>query len=88
MTLIVRAVTDQDFDAIWDIFHRVVATGDTYAFSPNRPAVTVRASWGHFYEQYQVLLIIIYPKILLLLILIDFSSSQKHNLAAIVFNNY
>jgi L-amino acid N-acyltransferase YncA len=31
----IRNATDEDFEAIWDIFHRVVATGDTYAYSPN-----------------------------------------------------
>ena len=45
MTLIVRTVIDQDFDAIWDIFHRVVATGDTYAFSPNTTKEQAFSYW-------------------------------------------
>lgn len=31
----IRNAADEDFEAIWDIFHRVVTTGDTYAYSPN-----------------------------------------------------
>lgn len=30
----IRAATKADRDAIWKIFHEVVATGDTYAFDP------------------------------------------------------
>jgi hypothetical protein len=45
MTLTVRTVTNQDFDAIWDIFHRVVATGDTYAFSPNTTKDQAYSYW-------------------------------------------
>jgi ribosomal protein S18 acetylase RimI-like enzyme len=29
------AATELDRDAIWDIFHQIVAAGDTYAFDPN-----------------------------------------------------
>ena len=32
--LIIRRPTDSDRDAIWEIFHAVVAPGDTYAFDP------------------------------------------------------
>ena len=28
----IRAATEADHDAIWDIFHAIVAAGDTYAF--------------------------------------------------------
>jgi L-amino acid N-acyltransferase YncA len=31
----IRAATDADHDAIWNIFHDVVAAGDTYALDPN-----------------------------------------------------
>jgi L-amino acid N-acyltransferase YncA len=31
----IRRATDADRDAIWNIFHSVVATGDTYAIDPN-----------------------------------------------------
>ena len=30
----IRPATQSDRDAIWDIFHEVVAAGDTYAFDP------------------------------------------------------
>ena len=41
----VRNATDQDFDMIWDIFHRVVATGDTYAYSPNTTKEEASCYW-------------------------------------------
>ena len=31
----IREATNSDFDAIWPIFHDVVAAGDTYAYSRN-----------------------------------------------------
>jgi L-amino acid N-acyltransferase YncA len=31
----IRPATQRDQDAIWDIFHEVVAAGDTYAFDPH-----------------------------------------------------
>jgi L-amino acid N-acyltransferase YncA len=31
----IRQATDADRDAIWNIFHQVVAAGDTYALDPN-----------------------------------------------------
>lgn len=31
----IKEASNEDFDAIWDIFQRVVVTGDTYAYSPN-----------------------------------------------------
>jgi L-amino acid N-acyltransferase YncA/8-oxo-dGTP pyrophosphatase MutT (NUDIX family) len=34
---IIRPATDDDADAIWRIFHSVVATGDTYAFAEDTP---------------------------------------------------
>ena len=30
----IRAATEADRDAIWNIFHAIVASGDTYAFDP------------------------------------------------------
>ena len=32
--MIIRPVTDADFDAIWEIFQQVVAKGDTFAYGP------------------------------------------------------
>ena len=31
----IRPAIDADHDAIWTIFHEIVATGDTYALDPN-----------------------------------------------------
>ena len=36
---------DSDRDAIWNIFHEVVATGDTYAFDPGMSREEARAYW-------------------------------------------
>jgi len=35
VTMKIRLATEADRDAIWEIFHAVVATGDTYAIDPN-----------------------------------------------------
>ena len=32
--LVVREATDEDFDAIWPIFHAIVSAGETYAYDP------------------------------------------------------
>jgi L-amino acid N-acyltransferase YncA len=45
MVLTVRAAGDVDRDAIWDIFHAVVATGDTYAYPPDTARDQALASW-------------------------------------------
>jgi|SRR5215217_6495490 len=31
----IRAATDADREAIWNIFHEIIAAGDTYALDPN-----------------------------------------------------
>ena len=41
----IRAAADSDRDAIWDIFHDVVATGDTYVFDPNTSREEALAYW-------------------------------------------
>jgi L-amino acid N-acyltransferase YncA len=41
----IRLATDSDRDAIWDIFHDVVATGDTYVFAPNTSREEALAYW-------------------------------------------
>ena len=33
--MIIRTATNEDFDGIWEILRRVVATGDTYSYSPD-----------------------------------------------------
>jgi len=41
----IRAATDADRDAIWDIFHEVAAAGDTYALDPNISREDALAYW-------------------------------------------
>jgi ribosomal protein S18 acetylase RimI-like enzyme len=41
----IRAATDADRDAIWNIFHEVVADGDTYALNPNIAREDALAYW-------------------------------------------
>lgn len=41
----IRPAQPTDADAIWRIFHAVVATGDTYAFDPATPREEALALW-------------------------------------------
>jgi L-amino acid N-acyltransferase YncA len=41
----IRPATDADRDAIWKIFHKVVADGDTYALDPNISREDALAYW-------------------------------------------
>ena len=41
----IRPATDADADAIWKIFHEVVADGDTYALDPNISREDALAYW-------------------------------------------
>lgn len=41
----IRPATDADRDAIWNIFHEVVADGDTYALDPNISREDALAYW-------------------------------------------
>ena len=41
----IRAATEADHDAIWDIFHVIVAAGDTYAFKPEMSRNDALAYW-------------------------------------------
>jgi L-amino acid N-acyltransferase YncA len=40
-----RPATDADHDAIWKIFHEIVAAGDTYALDPNMSRKAALAYW-------------------------------------------
>ena len=40
-----RPAIDSDRDAIWTIFHDVIASADTYAFDPQRPRQDALAYW-------------------------------------------
>jgi L-amino acid N-acyltransferase YncA len=41
----IRAATETDCDAIWNIFHEIVAAGDTYAFDPKMSREEALAYW-------------------------------------------
>ena len=41
----IRAATDLDRDAIWEIFRDVIADGDTYVFDPNTSREEALAYW-------------------------------------------
>jgi L-amino acid N-acyltransferase YncA len=41
----IRQATDTDRDAVWNIFHEVVADGDTYALDPNISREDALAYW-------------------------------------------
>ena len=41
----IRPATAADHDAIWKIFHEIVAAGDTYAFDPKMPREQALAYW-------------------------------------------
>jgi L-amino acid N-acyltransferase YncA len=41
----IRPATKEDRDAIWEIFHAVVAPGDTYAFDPNMSRKDALVYW-------------------------------------------
>jgi L-amino acid N-acyltransferase YncA len=43
--LAIRPATSADQDAIWEIFHEIVAPGDTYAFDPNISRSDALAYW-------------------------------------------
>ncbi len=42
---VVRIAQPSDFDAIWPIFHEVVAAGDTYAYAPDTSKDDARKIW-------------------------------------------
>jgi GNAT superfamily N-acetyltransferase len=41
----IREAAGHDRDAVWEIFHAVVATGDTYVFEPETPREEALAYW-------------------------------------------
>jgi L-amino acid N-acyltransferase YncA len=43
--LTIREATERDADAIWELFHTVVAGGDTYVFLPDTPREEALAYW-------------------------------------------
>ncbi len=49
--MIIRAATEQDFDAIWPIFHEIVAAGETNAYDPNTNREEALKIWLHIPRQ-------------------------------------
>lgn len=43
--VIIRAATEDDFDAIWPIFSQIVQAGDTYAYAPDTDQNQAREIW-------------------------------------------
>ena len=41
----IRKATENDFDAIWEIFKEVIKTADTYVFDPNTPKEDLYKNW-------------------------------------------
>ena len=41
----IRPALNADHDAIWNIFHEIIATGDTYAFDSQMPREEALAYW-------------------------------------------
>jgi L-amino acid N-acyltransferase YncA len=41
----IRPATDADFEAMWPIFHEIIAAGDTYVFAPDTPRADAVAYW-------------------------------------------
>jgi L-amino acid N-acyltransferase YncA len=41
----IRAASQRDHDAIWEIFSNVIQTGDTYVFDPNTPKSDLEKNW-------------------------------------------
>lgn len=45
MEINIRAATESDHDAIWEIFREVIATGETYPIDPQIPRERALAYW-------------------------------------------
>ena len=41
----IRKATNDDYDAVWEIFHLVIKTGDTYVFWPDTPKNELSSLW-------------------------------------------
>ena len=41
----IRPATQQDYDSVWEIFSKVIQTGDTYAFDPQTPKADLQKHW-------------------------------------------
>ncbi|MDE3743421.1 GNAT family N-acetyltransferase [Maribacter polysaccharolyticus] len=51
----IRKAITSDFDKVWEIFSRVIKTGDTYVFHPNTPKKDLKKHWFADYMETYVL---------------------------------
>ncbi len=51
----IRKATEIDIDQVWEIFTKVIKTGDTYVFSPNTPKKDLKKHWfAEYMETYVI----------------------------------
>ncbi|MGW9686851.1 N-acetyltransferase family protein [Flagellimonas sp. 2504JD1-5] len=51
----IRKAKETDFDKVWDIFSKVIKTGDTYLFNPNTPKKDLKKHWfAEYMETYVI----------------------------------
>ncbi|MDO6470117.1 GNAT family N-acetyltransferase [Maribacter sp. 1_MG-2023] len=41
----IRKATEADYNKVWEIFSKVIETGDTYVFNPNTPKSDLKKHW-------------------------------------------
>lgn len=41
----IRKATKSDYDKVWEIFSKVIVSGDTYVFNPNTPKEDLKKHW-------------------------------------------
>lgn len=45
-SLTIREIRPEEFELVWPIFHAVVSSGDTYAYSPDLTLGDARTRWA------------------------------------------
>ena len=51
----IRKASEADIDQVWEIFSKVIATGDTYVFNPNTPKSDLQKHWFADYMETYVI---------------------------------
>ncbi|EAR00002.1 GNAT family N-acetyltransferase [Maribacter sp. HTCC2170] len=51
----IRKATETDIDKVWEIFSKVIETGDTYVFKPNTPKADLKKHWFADYMETYVI---------------------------------
>ncbi|PKB00389.1 L-amino acid N-acyltransferase YncA [Flavobacteriaceae bacterium MAR_2009_75] len=51
----IRKAIETDIDKVWEIFSKVIETGDTYVFSPNTPKTDLKKHWFADYMETYVM---------------------------------